>query len=40
MIRRLLYFFWILPLYMGFITLQQVTVHLWNRSKPMNKGLV
>lgn len=28
MIRRLLYFFWILPLYMGFITMQQITVHL------------
>ena len=27
MIRRLLYFFWILPLYMGFITIQQITVH-------------
>jgi len=28
MIRRLLYFFWILPLYMGFITMQQIMVHL------------
>ena len=28
MIRRLLYFFWILPLYMGFITMQQITVHV------------
>lgn len=28
MIGRLLYFFWILPLYMGFITMQQITVHL------------
>lgn len=27
MIRRLLYFFWILPLYMGFITMQQIAVH-------------
>lgn len=26
--RRLLYFFWILPVYMGFITLQQLTVHI------------
>lgn len=26
--RRLLYFFWILPAYMGFITLQQLTVHI------------
>lgn len=26
--RRLLYFFWILPVYMGFITLQQLTVHV------------
>ena len=27
MIRQLLYFFWILPLYMGFITMQQIAVH-------------
>ena len=26
--RRLLYFFWILPVYMGFIMLQQLTVHI------------
>ena len=26
--RRLLYFFWILPVYMGFIILQQLTVHV------------